>query len=78
MSTVQVAPERTATIDLSELEALIRQAVREEVRDVMAEWLDGGPTIIEPGSPLYQDLEDIERRAQEGKLEFHTYDEVWG
>lgn len=75
MSNVQVAPERTASIDLSELEALIRRAVREEVHDVLTEWLNGGPTIIEPGSPLYRDLEDIETRAREGKLRFHTYED---
>ena len=36
------------------------------------------PTVIEPGSPLYEDLMDIERRAQEGRLKFYTYEEVFG
>ncbi len=36
------------------------------------------PTVIEPGSPLHEDLKDIEQRAQEGRLKFYTYEEVFG
>jgi hypothetical protein len=74
---VDYTPASTVTISLRALETLIRHVVHEEVRHVLAEWEDRGPTVIEPGSPLYQDLEDIAERAKEGKLVFHGYDEVW-
>ena len=37
-------------MSLSGVEALICRAVYETLRSVVAEWLDEGPTIIEPGS----------------------------
>jgi len=36
------------------------------------------PTVIEPGSPLYESLTDIQQRAREGRLKFYTHEEVWG
>jgi len=68
-------------VDLSivELESLIRRIVRDEIESALA-GLNRyeEPTVIEPGSPLYEDLKDIEQRAQEGRLRFHTYEEVFG
>jgi hypothetical protein len=79
MSTVQTVSQAVNALSVAELEELIRRIVREEValaldeRDIYAE-----PTVIEPGSPLYEDLMDIEQRAQEGRLKFYTYEEVFG
>lgn len=79
MSTVQTFSQTVNTLSVAELEELIRRIVREEIalafdeRDIYAE-----PTVIEPGSPLYEDLIDIEQRAQEGRLKFYTYEEVFG
>jgi hypothetical protein len=79
MSTVQTVSQAVNTMSVTELEELIRRIVREEIalafdeRGIYAE-----PTVIEPGSPLYEDLMDIEQRAQEGQLKFYTYEEVFG
>jgi hypothetical protein len=79
MSAVQTVSQTVNTLSVAELEALIRRIVREEIdlaldeRDIYAE-----PTVIEPESPLYEDLMDIEQRAQEGQLKFYTYEEVFG
>ncbi len=73
------APERVANLSVAELEALIRRIVRDEIKNALAEWeFYEGPTVIEPGSPLYEDLMDIQRRAEKGRLEFYTYEEVFG
>jgi hypothetical protein len=54
-------------------------AIREEITEALEAWAGYfEPTIIEPGSPLYEDLKDIEQRSQEGRLKFYTYDEVFG
>ena len=79
MSTVQTVSQTVNTLSVTELEELIRRIVREEIalaldeRDIYIE-----PTVIEPGSPLYEDLMDIEQRAREGRLKFYTYEEVSG
>jgi hypothetical protein len=65
--------------DLDELKEIVRGVVREEIAAALEAWAGcSEPTIIEPGSPLSEDLEDIERRAQEGRLKFYTYEEVFG
>ena len=75
VATVQV----TTTLSLDELQEIIRCVVREEITEAMEAWIGYfEPTIIEPGLPLYEDLKDIEQRAQEGRLKFYTYDEVFG
>lgn len=79
MSMVQTVSQTVNALSVAELEELIRRIAREEIalafdeRDIYAE-----PTVIEPGSPLYKDLMDIEQRAQEGRLKFYTYEEVFG
>ena len=80
MAEPQVATAQMATMfDLDELREIIRSVVREEIAAALETWTGYfEPTIIEPGSPLCEDLEDIERRAQEGRLKFYTYEEVFG
>ena len=80
MSTVRThAPERLTDLSATELEALIHRIVREEIESALTRLgFYEEPTVIEPGSPLYEDLMDIQQRAKEGRLEFYTYEEVFG
>ncbi len=80
MSTVTThVSEQVGDLSIAELESLIRRIVREEIESALAGLdLYRKLTIIEPGSPLHEDLKDIERRAQEGRLKFYTYEEVFG
>jgi hypothetical protein len=66
----------TATVGLDELENLIRKVVREELAWVMAQ----RPEVfyLAPGSPLYEDMEDILKRRAEGQVRLYSHDEVWG
>jgi len=53
--------------------------VRDEIENALAGLdLREEPTVIEPGSPLHEDLKDIAQRAREGRLKFYTYEEVFG
>jgi len=66
-------------LSIAELETLIRRVVHDEIESVFAGLnLYEEPTVIEPGSPLYESLIDIQQRAREGRLKFHTHEEVWG
>jgi len=76
MSTVQTAP--SVTVSFPDLETLIRRVIREEMRNALAEWLDYEPTIIEPGSPLDDDLTELLERKQAGTIKLYSYAEVWG
>jgi len=80
MSTVTThAPEQVVDLSIAELESLIRRVVRDEIESVFAGLdLHEAPTVIEPGSPLYESLIDIQQRAREGRLKFYTYEEVFG
>ena len=80
MAEPQVATAQMATMfDLDELKEIIRSVVREEITAALETWTGYfEPTIIEPGSPLYESLMDIQQRAQEGRLKFYTYEEVFG
>ena len=72
------AAEPTVTVNLAELEAMIRRVVREEVDETIAQYaLSPSPTVVEPGSPLYEDMVDIAERAKRGELEFYSHEEVW-
>lgn len=79
MSTVQIVSQAVNTLSVAELEALIRRIVREEValvldeRDIYVE-----PTVIEPGSPIHEDLVELLRLKEEGKLKLLSYEEVFG
>ena len=79
MTEAPVATLQVTTLNLDELKEIIRSVVREEVTAALETWTGYfEPTIIEPGSPLYEDLKDIEQRAREGRLKFYTYEEVFG
>jgi len=79
MTELQTVSQTVNTLSVIELEALIRRIVREEIALALDEWdIYAEPTVIEPGSPLYEDLMDIEQRAREGRLKFYTYEEVYG
>jgi hypothetical protein len=72
------ATEPTVAVSLDELEAMIRRVVREEVDEAMAQYaLPLSPTVIEPGSSLYEGMVDIAERAKRGELEFYSHEEVW-
>ena len=79
MSTVQTVSQTVNTLSVAELEALIRRIVREEIalaldeRDIYVE-----PTVIEPGSPIHEDLVELLRLKEEGKLKLLSYEEVFG
>jgi hypothetical protein len=66
-------------VDLDTLVEIIRQVVREEVGRAMS-GSRGEPGVVhlEPGSPLYEGMEDLLRRKQEGRIRLHTHAEVWG
>ena len=79
MTEAPLATLQVTTLNLDELKEIIRSVVREEVTAALETWTGYfEPTIIEPGSPLYEDLKDIEQRAREGRLKFYTYEEVFG
>jgi len=80
MSTVTTqTSEQVANLSMAELESLIRRVVRDEIENALAGLdLREEPTVIEPGSPLHEDLKDIAQRAREGRLKFYTYEEVFG
>jgi hypothetical protein len=80
MAEAQVAtPQVTTTLNLDELKEIIRSVVREEITAALEAWTGYfEPTVIEPGSPIHEDLKDIKQRAQEGRLKFYTYEEVFG
>jgi hypothetical protein len=72
------------TLDLKDLEKIIRKIVRHDVRQIVREELARtGAEVVEPWmsdpeSPLYQDMQDLLKRKQEGRLKFYTYEEVFG
>ena len=80
MAEAQVATPQLATMpNLNELKEIIRSVVREEITAALEAWTGYfEPTIIEPGSPIHEDLKDIKQRAEEGRLKFYTYEEVFG
>ncbi|MBL7064369.1 MAG: hypothetical protein ISS49_09240 [Anaerolineae bacterium] len=60
MAEAQVATSQVATLNLDELKEVIRNVVREEVIQALEAWAGYfEPTIIEPGSPIHEDLKDI-------------------
>jgi len=79
MSTAQAVSQTVNTLSVAELESLIRRIVREEIalaldeRDIYAE-----PTVIEPGSPIYEDLVETLKMADAGTLRILTRKEAFG
>ncbi len=77
MSTVQTVSQATPTLGVIELEALIRRVVQEEVPRVLEAWgFYDGPTIIEPGSPIHQDLLETLKMAEAGTLRILSREEA--
>ncbi len=59
---------------LSALEPFIRRVVREELAAVKS---TPKTFHLEPGSALYEDMEEILQRKIEGKIELFSDEEVW-
>jgi len=79
MSTVQTVSHATAAPGVAELEALIRRVVREEITRALEAWgFCEEPTVIEPGSPIDEDLTELLRMKEAGTLHLLTHAEVWG
>jgi len=79
MSTVQIVSQTVNTLSVAELEELIRRIVREEIVLALDEWdIYAEPTVIEPGSPIHEDLVELLRLKEEGKLKLLSYEEVFG
>jgi hypothetical protein len=69
MTTGQTISQAGPTLSMAELEALIRRVVREEVTRALEAWdFYEGPPIIEPGSPVHEDLVETLRMAEAGTL----------
>ena len=63
------------TVNLKDLEKLIRQVVREEIARILKH---SDIFSLEADSPLYEDMKEILERKERGKLKFYTHEEVWG
>ncbi len=64
---------------MAELEVLIRRVVREEVTYALEAWgFHEEPTVIEPGSPIDEDLTELLQMKEAGTLRLLTHQEVWG
>jgi hypothetical protein len=78
MSTVQTVSQTTATLSVTELEALIRRVVQEEITRALETWrFYEEPTVIEPGSPIHEDLVELLRMKEAGTLRLLSREEVW-
>jgi len=75
----QTVSHATAALSVAELEALIRRVVREEVTRALEAWgFYGEPTVVEPRSPIDEDLTELLRMKEAGTLRLLTHAEVWG
>ena len=73
------------TVDLKDLEKVIRKVVRHDVREIVREELARtGAEIVEPWmsdpeSPLYQDMLEMQNELRSGRRpKLLTYEEVFG
>jgi len=57
------------------LEILVRKVMREELANFARE---NGLFYLSPGSPLYEDLEEILERKAAEQPNLYQRDEVWG
>ena len=60
---------------IDKLEPMLRRVVREELERVIEE--KGNIFNLEPEMPLYQDMEEILNRKNEGNIELYSDEEVW-
>ncbi|MBV6504767.1 MAG: hypothetical protein ILNGONEN_00320 [Syntrophorhabdaceae bacterium] len=67
--------EATVTIDVKELEQLIRHAVRDEI----AKLVRNQPNIfyLEPETPLYRDMRTIARMKKRSKVRVYSRQEAF-
>jgi hypothetical protein len=79
MSETAVGPvQMESPFSLDELAEMIRRIVREEVSIILEErGFYAGPTIIEPGSPVYEDLVELRKLYEAGQLELLSYQDVF-
>lgn len=63
------------TLNVQQLENLIRKVVREELVEFAAQEL--GVFHLDKDSPLYADMENILKRKEIGKLKFFTHEQIW-
>jgi hypothetical protein len=75
---MQTPQKITISVDelVNLLEPLMRRVVREELARLAVE--APGVFYLEPDSPLYEDMEDILRRKEQGKIRLYSHEEVWG
>ena len=60
MSTAQAVPQKASTLSVAELGELVRRVVREEIAQALEMWgFYKEPTVIEPGSPIDEDLTEL-------------------
>jgi len=70
----------TPKVSVEELIRILEPLVRRVVREELAEFANRQPDVLhlEPGTLLYEDMEEILRRKQQGKIRLYTPVEVWG
>jgi len=79
MSTAQTISQEAVTLNIAELEAIIRRIVREEVTQAFEAWrLYEEPTVIEAGSPIHEDMVELLRMKEAGTLKLLSHKKVWG
>ena len=77
MSTLPTVSQEVSKLSTAELEALIRRVVREEMTRMLEAWgLHEEPTVIEPGSPIHEDLVETLRMAEAGTLKVLSREEA--
>ena len=70
----------TLAINVEELTSILEPLMRRIVREELAQFAWREPDIfhLEPGSPLYADMEEILHRKQQGRIKLYSSAEVWG
>lgn len=74
MSTA-VAKKTVANLSLTDLEALIRRVVREELARA---WEEEGVVYLDDDSPLYKDLLEIRAMKERGEIRVLSREEAFG
>jgi len=72
---VSATQEAIVTLNVQQLEEMIRKVVREELMDFAMQ--EQGIFNLNKDSPLYEDMEEILERKKSEQLKFHTHEEVW-
>ncbi len=72
---VTATRETKVTMNVQQLENLIRKVIREELVEFATQ--EFGIFNLDKESPLYEDMEDILERKKNGKLKFYTHEEIW-